>query len=980
MKRFFVLLLLLLCILPVLKAQREKINFNYNWKLFVGDTFPSEESLWKEISLPRAFNEDDAFKKAIHELSTGIGWYKKVFYLPKRWKNRKIFIEFEGVRQAAEIYINGRKIALHENGVMAFGVDLTPYVNFGKKSNTILVKTNNRWDYRERSTGTLFQWHDRNFNANYGGIVKNVYLHVTNKVYQTLPLYTFLKTTGIYVYAKNIDVEKSKATIFVESEIKNETKMDKEIFFEFSIHEIDGRIKAKSFGKPIIIKKGEMIVIKDSINIDSIEFWSWGYGYLYDVKTRVLERDKVIDEVTTRTGFRKTFFGNGMVYLNDRVIQLKGYAQRSTNEWPAVGSCVPAWVSDFSNKLIVEGNGNLIRWMHVTPWKQDIESCDRLGIMQAMPAGDAEKDAKGRQWEQRVELMRDAIIYNRNNPSILFYECGNESISEEHMLEMKLLRDKYDPYGGRAIGSREMLDSKVAEYGGEMLYINKSAGKPMWAMEYSRDEGLRKYWDEFSPPFHKDGDGPLYRNAPAREYNRNQDSHAIENIVRWYDYYRVRPGTGRRVSSGGANIIFSDSNTHFRGAENYRRSGEVDAVRLPKDCYFVHKVMWNGWVEPDKTGIHIIGHWNYFNGIVKNVYVASTADKVELKLNGNSLGYGKKDYRFLFTFDSILWEPGVIEAIGYDDKGNILCKDKRETIGNPSKIKLTLHTAPGGFKADGSDIAIVDVEVVDSIGRRNPIANNLIKFKLQGPAEWRGGIAQGPDNFILSDSLPVECGINRILIRSTNTAGKIKLLATSDSLIPDSLIFNSMPVDNSSLSKFFPELLQPLYLKRGPSPKTETMKNTRIEIPIVEAIAPVNNDIVKYCFDDNEITLWENDGNLHNGWIKFILSKDTIIDEIEMKLNNFRKVRYPLEILVDNKIVWSGLTELSLGYVSIKFKPVKGKTVTVRLIGSVIGEDKFDYITELKKENEKRIDIKGGEKGYLGIIEFEVYKRLVESE
>ena len=76
------------------------------------------------------------------------------------------------------------------------------------------------------------------------------------------------------------------------------------------------------------------------------------------------------------------------------------------------------------------------------------------------------------------------------------------------MQEMKDIRDQYDPNGGRAIGSREMLNSKVAEYGGEMLYTNKSAHIPMWAMEYSRDEGSRKYWDDFTPPYHKDGEGP----------------------------------------------------------------------------------------------------------------------------------------------------------------------------------------------------------------------------------------------------------------------------------------------------------------------------------------------------------------------------------------------------------------------------------------------------------------------------------------
>ena len=223
------------------------------------------------------------------------------------------------------------------------------------------------------------------------------------------------------------------------------------------------------------------------------------------------------------------------------------------------------------------------------------------------PAGDAEADVDSRRWEQRKELMRDAIIYNRNNPSVILLECGNESISEEHMAEMKAIRDQYDPNGGRAIGSREMLDSKIAEYGGEMLYINKSAGKPLIATEYCRDEALRKYWDELTPPYHKDGAGPLYRNAPALEYNRNQDSFAKEEIIRWCAYFVQRPGTGKRVSSGGLNIVFSDTNTHCRGEENYRRSGEVDAGRIAKDAFFAHQVMWDGWVDIEKYRTYIIG-------------------------------------------------------------------------------------------------------------------------------------------------------------------------------------------------------------------------------------------------------------------------------------------------------------------------------------------------------------------------------------
>lgn len=590
------------CLLPAVGQDvRGKYNFNAEWLLHVGDDPQAREVRFddqgcKQVTLPRPFNEDEAFRLSIEQLTDTVVWYRKHFRLPVDSRGKKVFVEFEGVRQGADFYINGHCLGLHENGAMAVGFDLTPYIRYGG-DNVMAVRVDNNWNYRERATNTKYQWSDRNFNANYGGIPKNVWLHVTDKLYQTLPLYSNLKTTGVYIYAEDIRVKSRQAVIHAESEVRNEYGRAKEVSYRAELIDRDGRLLKTFESAPVVVKPGEQTVLKASSEVDGLHFWSWGYGYLYVVKTSLWVDGEKVDEVSTRTGFRKTRFGNGMVWLNDRVIQVKGFAQRTSNEWPGVGMSVPAWLSDYSNGLMVEGNANLVRWMHITPWKQDIESCDRVGLMQAMPAGDAEKDRQGRQWEQRVELMRDAIIYNRNNPSIIFYECGNESISREHMLEMKALRDQYDPHGGRAIGSREMLDIREAEYGGEMLYINKSSHHPMWAMEYCRDEGLRKYWDEYSYPYHKNGAGndsfrsamtnTVQKKVDARAYNHNQDSFTIENVIRWFDYWRERPGTGDRVSSGGVKIIFSDTNTHYRGVENYRRSGVTDPMRIPKDPFLL---------------------------------------------------------------------------------------------------------------------------------------------------------------------------------------------------------------------------------------------------------------------------------------------------------------------------------------------------------------------------------------------------------
>ena len=959
---------------------RAKYNFNSSWKLFVGDPAGAQrtdfdDSNWKDITLPRAWNEDDAFRKDIKDLSTGIAWYRKHFQLPPGTNGMKVFLEFEGIRHGGDFYLNGKFIGRNENGVMAFGFDISDALKPAPEENVLAARIDNAWDYKEKLTGSTYQWNDRNFYANYGGINKNVYLHIADKLHQTLPLYSNLGTTGVYVYATDFDIRGRSATVNAESQVINEYAVARKISYEVVIDDASGRVLKRIDGGRYTFGPGETKTLSAAAKLSNVHFWSWGYGYLYHVHTILREGRHVVDDVTTRTGFRKTEFGGGVVKLNDRVIQLKGYAQRTTNEWPALGSAVPAWLSDFSNRLMVESNANLVRWMHVTPWKQDIESCDRVGLMQSMPAGDSEKDVDERRWEQRLEVMRDAIIYNRNNPSVIFYESGNKGVSEEHMRQMKAIRDKYDPHGGRASGSREMLDSRTAEYGGEMLYINKSSRMPMWAMEYSRDEALRKYWDEFSPPYHKDGEGPLYNGQDASVYNRNQDSHAVENVVRWYDYWRERPGTGARVSAGGVNIIFSDSNTHHRGAENYRSSGEVDAMRLPKDGYFAHQVMWDGWVDPEKPHTHIVGHWNYAPGTNKNVYVISSAERVELFVNDRSIGFGEQSSRFLFTFENVEWQPGTLRAVGYDARGTKITEDSKRTAGQLSSLRLTVRNGPRGLIADGADVALVDVEVIDAEGNRCPTALNTIKFSLSGPAEWRGGIAQGPANGILSKTLPVENGVNRVIIRSTTRPGTVVLHATADGLKPSSVeIVSHSVTQTSGLSRDMPNEGLRAYLGRGPTPNGQSYVVTRRPITIVHAEAGANAEAAAASFDDNETTAWSSDGKLEHGWIKYRLDQASTVSEVELKLAGWRTQSYPIRIAVDDRVVYEGNTPRSLGYVTFAFAPIVGHSLKIELTGGASNRDAFGNIVEIPGTPDLQSAAgQGGAKGTLSIIEVEVY-------
>ena len=1026
--RTIVLLVLLLLGMSTQAVERQKINFNADWRLCIGD-YPEavestfDDSEWQQVTLPYAFNGDEAFRKDIVDLTDTICWYRKRFREESlEFRGKKFFLEFEGVRQGADFYLNGHHLGFSENGVMACGFDLTPYIQEGE--NVLAVRCDNSWTYRSRRHDSRYQWNDRNFNANYGGIPKNVWLHVTGRLYQTLPLFSDLSTTGTYVYATDFDIAGHRATIHAESQVRNEDTLAHTFVYQVELTDADGNEAARFHSAPVTMQPGETRTVETQQAVDGLHFWSWGYGYLYKVKTSLVEGSLSCDLVTTRTGFRKTRFGEGKIWLNDRCLMVHGYAQRTSNEWPGVGLSVPAWLSDYSNGLMVESGGNLVRWMHVTPWKQDIESCDRVGLIQAMPAGDAEKDVEGPRWTQRTELMRDAIIYNRNNPSILFYESGNESISREHMLEMKAIRDQYDPHGGRAIGSREMLDIDEAEYGGEMLYINKSHKHPMWAMEYCRDEGLRKYWNAWSYPYHKEGDGPLYRGKPAADYNHNMDQFAIEMVRRWYDYWRERPGTGTRVSSGGVKIVFSDTNTHHRGESNYRTSGVVDAMRIPKDAFFAHQVMWSGWVEPEEARTYIIGHWSLTpnpspkgegnlegegSSLRKPVYVVSTGDSVELFLNGRSLGKGRQSYRYLFTFDDVPFEPGTLEAVASDGS-----RYKLETAGEPYELKLTAIGNPEGTKADGADMVLFQVEVVDRQGRRCPLDDRMIHFELWGEGKWIGGIGtrdnrtmQRPDdnrpaglldaaatknisdNYVGAMNLPVECGVNRVLVRTTPNAGAIHLSAYAEGVKPAyaSVLSRSSTKDRSVALQSadettLPQLTLKGRLHRGETPLTPSYTEQAQAVAILSAKAGYDTEHAANSYDDNELSEWKNNGQPSTAWITYRLARKTVIDDICLKLTGWRLRSYPLEVYAGKTLIWSGDTERSLGYIHLTpTRQVKTDEITIRLKGAGKDRDAFGGITEVVAPAAGELDLfkakNGGETNHeLRIVEIEFLSHL----
>ena len=814
-------------------------NFNPGWKFFKGDVTNAEQvdfddSKWATVSAPHTWNDTDTYDEIIshgggekHEYM-GIAWYRKHFKLPASARDGKVFLEFEGLKQAGRFWVNGQFVGKYENGVTPCGLDLTRFVNFGDKENVIAVKVDNSNDYKEETTGTEFEWMGRAFNPNYGGLNHDIWLHLTGKVYQTLPLYENLKTTGIYVYPSNFSISNRTCDVTVESQVRNESGDQQSITLSVAIVQ-DGSLRTNFQSEASDLVSGETEVFKASVTFTNASFWDVNPPCLYDVYCILIVDGKVVDVHKIRTGFRKAEFkggaGAGGVYLNDKFVWLTGYAQRSSDDWAGLGQAYPDWMHLYNVARIRDTHANYIRWMHIAPQPVDVRACDRAGIIEVCPAGDKEKDVSGRQWEQRLEVMRDAMIYFRNNPSILFWEAGNNSISPEHLQQMVDLRKQWDPNGGRVMGCRTLNDeaaTPIAEYFGVMIGQDRRTDEltnrtemfraysaerrdraPLIEMEDFRDEAARRFWDDYSPPHFG------FKKGTNDVYHWNSETFCLAAAARYHDYFINRisnPDPAHSKWAGYASIYWSDANADGRqdSSEVCRVSGKVDSVRLPKQAYYVYRVMQN-----DQADMHIIGHWTYPTNTVKTVYVAANhCDSIELFVNGKSAGTTNKpcdfvdsfdnknygDTGYIYAFPGVKFEPGTLKADG-TRRGHSIFSDEIQTAGEPKSLKLTGHNSKNGFQADGSDVTFFDVEVVDAKGRRCPTDEARVDFKLDGPAIWRGGYNSGITNSINNFWLNTECGVNRVAIRSTLQPGTITLTATRAGLDPATVEIESHPVE-----------------------------------------------------------------------------------------------------------------------------------------------------------------------------------------
>ena len=820
-----------LAAMRVTAGERLTLNFNPDWRFIKSDpsgaTAPDfDDSAWSHVSTPHTYNDSDTFDnwstpghRGEQLQWGGRTWYRKTFTAPAVWSGKKVFIEFEAARQIAEVYLNGTKLGIAKTGFTPFGFDLTPHLKIGAP-NVLAVMVDNRFmkdpldpateaeiaqrSGTEKSAAPLssqanvnltqlhseinktipdkledlqadqIPWNNPHWHPAHGGLYRNVRLIVTDPLHISLPLYSFLETVGPYVYATEISPD--SAQIGIEVPVQNGRATTQNVELRAEIFDANGK-SVLALTQSQSLAAGANGEFKVSGKLASSRLWEPDYPHLYRVVCSLRVGGETVDTAEVPLGIRavKWDIAQGF-FINGRHVKLHGWGQKPTDEWPGLGAAQPDWMHFFTLDLMKQAGGNFVRWGHSACGPAQINAGDQLGLITLQPGTDGESDTVKAAWQLRAMAFRDLVIYFRNNPSILIWEGGNQKVTRGHAAELRGLMDKYDPHGGRAYTHRraDKIDAEFMDIGEGTEGGREIATLPVVEGEYDREESPRRVWDDFSPPNFG------YPEAKGMTYDLTSEQYAVNQVAQFVKKL------GAPEHSGGANWIFSDSTSGGRvPAEVARAGGEVDGVRLPKEAYYVCAAMFRN--DPQ---VHIIGHWTYPAGTRKNVYVASNAGDVELFINGKSLGHGKVSDKYLFMFVNVVWEPGEIKAVA-STGGKVVATQAKHTIGAPVALKLTAQTGPDGLRADGGDIALIDVEAVDANGERCPTFQQRADFETSGPAVWRGGYNSGKINSINNSFLDLECGINRVAVRATRDAGTITVSARCEGLKPGSVTITS---------------------------------------------------------------------------------------------------------------------------------------------------------------------------------------------
>jgi beta-galactosidase len=726
---------------------------------------------WKAVDLPHdwaidlPFTNDPALSsKGSYPLGrdypeTSVGWYRRVFELPASDAGRRISIEFDGSYRDTLLVFNGYYIGRHTGGYDAFSYDLTDFALPGER-NVLLIRVD-----ATLSDGWFYEG---------AGIYRHVWLVKTAPVH--------VKKWGTLASAK---IQAGAATVSIKTEVANAGKGAQNVRVISTLLDPSGKEAGKAATMPASIAEFGERAYSQQIVLKQPALWSLEERSLYKLVTEVESGGAVTDRYETRFGIRDVNFdpGRGLL-LNGKPVKIKGTANHQDHA--GVGVALPDAVQYFRVRTLQEMGCNGIRTSHNPPTPELLNACDELGMLVLCETRMLSSNPDG--LAQFENLVRE----NRNHPSVLVWSMGNEegiAVTDtglKLLTSMKRVGKLHDPSRPISIAPPPM-----GEPGRGGLAVCDVMG-------YNYGDPLAEAYHKTHPTI------PLMgtENVSAVSTRGAYVTDRAKGTVSSYDPYTT---TGRGSAEGWWRFVsarpyisggFVWTGFDYRGEPSpYQwpnissQYGVVDTCGFPKDTFFYYQSWWT-----DKQVLHVFPHWNWpgFEGQLIAVWVHSNLDRVELFLNGQSLGAKdmQKDQHLAWN---VAYAPGTIEARGFKG-GQQVMTAKRETTGPAAKVVLRVDRPE--ISADGEDVAVVTAEVQDAQGRTVPITENQIAFKVTGP-----GAVMGSGNGDPTDHDPVRgstrkafAGLCMAIVQSSKSAGTVAVQAASPGLTPGSATITTKAV------------------------------------------------------------------------------------------------------------------------------------------------------------------------------------------
>lgn len=769
-------------------------DFGKNWKFFLGNNedaknFSFNDADWRKLNLPHDWSIELPFDSTSPTgngggaLRGGIGWYRKTFTVPAATKDKKLFIDFDGVYMNSEVFINGHLLGVRPNGYISFRYELTPYLKFGAEKNVIAVKVDNNKQPNSR-------WYSGS------GIYRNVWMVTTNDV--------FVDHWGASITTP--EVNNLSASVNLTSTIINTYATPKSISLITIVSDKANRQITKSIANTVINETG---IVVQKFEVAHPHLWSIEDPYLYKALTQIIINGKVVDEYTTTFGIRSFNFDiEKGFFLNGKPLKIIGVCNH--HDLGCLGTAINTRALERQLQIMKEMGINGIRTSHNPPAPELLDLCDKMGFIVMDEAFDMWKKQKNPfdyhlYWDEwHVKDLQDQILRDRNHPSVFIWSIGNEipeqwgingndtsgrSIARElaaivHELDTTrpITSALNNPWPGNNIYKSGSLDLVGFNYSHNQYkaFPKNFPGQKFIATETVSALQTRGHYDMPSDSIRR---WPSRWDKPVENANADFTCSAYENCsAPWGSTHEetLKELLKYNFASGmyiwtGIDYIGEPTPYPFPARSSY--FGIVDLAGFPKDAFYLYKSLFT-----DKDVLHLFPHWNWKAGQTIDVWAYyNHADEVELFLNGKSLGVKKKTGDDLHVMWRIVYEPGTLKAVSRKD-GKIVLSKEIKTAGAPAKILLSADRSV--IKADSKDLSFIKVTVLDKDGNIVPDANDLIKFNING-----NGFIAGTDNGCQTDLTSFKStkrkvfnGLALAVVQSNGKTGSIKLTAIADGL------------------------------------------------------------------------------------------------------------------------------------------------------------------------------------------------------